>query len=135
MVGYVVFNEAKVSYDNGVYENQISVFVHEVLHALFFHPVLFEYFPNNRFGESFLFRDLKDGVYKLRGDNVMKAIQNHFGCKDFNGGKHFIMTIFVYKFFILEEKIFFHYSKVYFSKIKNILILFLPQRNIKGIIT
>jgi hypothetical protein len=86
MVGYVVFNEAKISYDNGVYENQISVFVHEVLHAVFFHPILFEHYPNNEYDESFLFQDKQDGIYKLRGDNVMKAMRSHFGCKDFNGG-------------------------------------------------
>jgi hypothetical protein len=81
-----MFNEYYVSYDNGDYKAQISNFVHEVSHALFFEPALFEKFPKNSNGESFLFKD-SNGNYKLRGDNILKEIRSHYNCPTIDGGK------------------------------------------------
>jgi hypothetical protein len=86
-----MFNEPFVEYDNGDYKAQIATFVHEVLHALYFHPGLFEIFPQTSAGLSFMFED--NGVYKLRGDTILKSIQSHYNCSTANGGKrsHFCL--------------------------------------------
>lgn len=85
LAGYAMFNEHYVSYDNGDYKAQISNFVHEVLHALYFEPDHFKNFPANQAGESFLFQDAK-GVYKLRGDSILAQIRSHFACSSADGG-------------------------------------------------
>lgn len=81
----MVFNEAYVSYDNGDYKAQISNFVHEVLHALYFDPDLFNYFPKNSSGETFLFQD-SNGIYKMRGDATLSELRSHFNCSTVDGG-------------------------------------------------
>lgn len=88
MVGYASFNEALISYDDGNPQAQIATFVHEVLHALWFHPGLWQRFPNNSAGESFLFKDTAANFYKLRGDSIMSQIKSHFDCSTTNGGTH-----------------------------------------------
>jgi hypothetical protein len=92
LVGYAVFNEAFISYDNGDYQGQVATFVHEVLHALYFHPVLYRSFPKNRNGDSFLFRDAQ-GKFKIRGDNVLRYIRGHFGCDNIDGGNFFMFFL------------------------------------------
>ena len=59
-----MFNEAFIEYIDGNYKSHVSTFVHEVLHALYFHPKLFKNFPNNSNGESFLFKD-NNGIHKM----------------------------------------------------------------------
>lgn len=86
LAGYAMFNEYYVSFDNGDYKAQISNFVHEVLHALYFEPDHFKNFPSNKAGESFLFQD-SNKVYKLRGDNILAEIRNHYNCPTIDGGE------------------------------------------------
>jgi hypothetical protein len=74
-----------VSFENGDFKNQISVFVHEVLHALVFDPSAWQNFPNNSSGETFLFKDT-DNRYKLRGDNILKLVRDHYNCPTATGG-------------------------------------------------
>ena len=93
LVGFAMFNEPFVEYDNGDYVAQIATFVHEVLHALYFHPGLFELFPKNSSDESFLFKD-SNGVFKLRGDTILKEVQSHFNCSTVDGGNpNFLILI------------------------------------------
>jgi hypothetical protein len=87
-----MFNEHYVSYDNGDYKAQISNFVHEVSHALFFEPLLFKKFPNNSSGETFLFQDSNNN-WKLRGDNILKEIRNHYNCSTIDGGIFFFILL------------------------------------------
>lgn len=93
LAGYVVFNEAYLSFDEGNYTAQISNVVHEVLHALYFDPELFKHFPNNSSGESFLFQDSK-GVYKMRGDHTLTELRSHFGCSTIDGGIFYDYLLF-----------------------------------------
>lgn len=79
-----MFNEAFIEYDNGDYQGQIATFVHEVLHALYFHPTLFRSFPKNR-GRSYLFQD-DEGKFKLRGNNTLRFMRQHFSCPSVDGG-------------------------------------------------
>lgn len=91
-MGYAIFNEKFVSYDDGKADVQIATFVHEVLHGLFFHPKLFEYFPTNKFGQSFLFED-NESNFKLRGNNILNFLKEHFNCSLIDGG-NFILNFF-----------------------------------------
>jgi hypothetical protein len=85
LVGFAVFNEAYIEYDNGDYKAQVATFVHEVMHALFFHNHLFTLFPQNSSNESFLFED-SDGKHKMRGDNILAQTRSHFNCSTIDGG-------------------------------------------------
>lgn len=84
VAGFIIFNEGKVSYTNGDYYAQLSTFIHEVLHALFFHPTLFKTFPKNSNGKSFLFQDV-DSKWKIRGDTILKVSRDYFDCQTLNG--------------------------------------------------
>jgi hypothetical protein len=86
LVGFAVFNEYYVDYDNGDYQGQIATFVHEVMHALFFHPALFQVYPKNRRGQSYMFRD-DNGTVKLRGNNILRFLREHSNCSRIDGGK------------------------------------------------
>jgi hypothetical protein len=88
LVGFAMFNEPYVEYDNGDYKAQIATFVHEVLHALYFHPGLFDLFPKNSQDQSFLFQD-SNNIYKIRGDTVLSQLKSHFNCSTVDGGKEF----------------------------------------------
>lgn len=85
LVGFVVFNEHYISYDDGNFRGQISNFVHELLHALYFQANLFKLFPPNENGESFVFQDSSDN-WKLRGTHVLRHLRSHFDCPDIDGG-------------------------------------------------
>ena len=84
IAGYIIFNEAKVSYTDGDYKAQLGTLIHEFLHTMFFHSKLFESFPNNSEGESFLFKDI-DSKWKIRGDKILEVSRDFFGCKSLNG--------------------------------------------------
>lgn len=88
LVGFVVFNEAYVDYRAGEYKSQVSTFVHEVAHALFFHPNLFQVYPKNSAGDAFLYRDT-NYVYRMRGDHILTEVRSHFNCPGLEGGRHF----------------------------------------------
>lgn len=63
------------------------------MHAIFFHPWLFENrFPSHN-GESFMFKDPSDNFYKLRGPNILKTIRDHFNCSTVVGGKIIIIIL------------------------------------------
>ena len=81
-----MFNEAELHYDDGNFQSHVATFVHEVLHALYFHPGLFEQFPKNKAGESFMYDD-SNGTSLLRGDSILEQIRGHFDCSTVNGGK------------------------------------------------
>ena len=85
MVGYTRFNEKYLDYKKRSYKKNLSTFIHEVMHALFFHPSLFKYvFPDNQ-GQPFLFEDT-DGYFKIRGPNILQQIRSHYNCPTVNGG-------------------------------------------------
>ena len=84
-MGYTIFNERYIDYETSHYNNDISLCVHELCHALFFHPFLFENnFPDYN-GESFYYEEGK--IKKLRGHNTLAAIRDHFDCPTADGGK------------------------------------------------
>lgn len=84
-MGYVIFNEDKVEYDDGKVEVQVATFVHELLHCLYFHPKLFDHFPDTRSGKPYMFEDENED-FKLRGDNILNHVRSHFDCDDIDGG-------------------------------------------------
>jgi hypothetical protein len=65
----------------------LSTTIHEIFHVLFFNPALFDLYPTNADGESFMFFDTSDGIKKLRGDNILNEMRNHFKCFSVKGGK------------------------------------------------
>lgn len=87
-MGFAVFNEAHLTFENGDYRAQIATFIHEFLHGLYFHPALFEVFPKNKDGSSFMFKD-SNNIWKLRGDKIMETAKSHYGCDSFDGGNAF----------------------------------------------
>jgi leishmanolysin len=105
VAGFIIFNEAKVTYTDGNYSAQLDTFVHEALHTLYFHPLLFKIFPKNANNESFLFQD-NDSTWKMRGDTILREAREYFDCPTMNGvplengggstsaGAHFEKTVF-----------------------------------------
>lgn len=87
--GFAVFNEPFVSYDDGDIRAQIATFVHEVLHALYFHPGLFAEFPANAAGEEVLFQDAESKWF-LRGDALKAKAKEHFGCNSISKCRNFL---------------------------------------------
>ena len=85
LVGYVVLNEDKLAYDDGKYHTHVSTFVHEVLHALYFHPKAFRLFPPNKSGQPFLYEE-SDGRGYLQGDNIVRQARDHYGCDAIDRG-------------------------------------------------
>ena len=84
VAGYARFNTNYLDYSEGKFKNNVATFVHEVFHAIFFHPWLFENkFPPNSSNQSFLF--LENNQYKIRGDNILSQIRNHFSCPTVTG--------------------------------------------------
>jgi hypothetical protein len=88
LAGFAVFNEAYIHYDQGDFQAQVATFVHEVLHALYFHPSLFSLFPKNSQNESYLFQD-SNSIWKMRGDTILAQIKSHFSCSTIDGGIFF----------------------------------------------
>lgn len=84
-MGYVIFNEDKVEYDDGKVEVQVATFVHELLHCLYFHPKLFDHFPDTRSGKPYMFEDDNED-FKLRGNNILNQVRSHFDCDEIDGG-------------------------------------------------
>ena len=88
----MVFNEDQVSFSDGKYQMHISTFIHEVLHALYFHPKAFEHFPPNKNGKPFLYKH-SDGIAYIQGDNIVREAKRHFGCETLDKGKAVEMII------------------------------------------
>lgn len=84
VAGFIIFNESKISYTKGAYLRQLDTFLHEAFHTLFFHPILFERYPKNSSGLSFMFQD-KDSIWKLRGDNILREAREYFDCAELVG--------------------------------------------------
>lgn len=89
LVGYIILNEDKVSYSDGRYQMHISTFIHEVLHALYFHPKAFKFYPPNSKNQPFLLED-KQGLGYLQGDNIVREAREHYNCKSLNKGNYII---------------------------------------------
>lgn len=112
-VGFAVFNPYYIDPSKGKLDNDVATYVHEVLHALVFSSQLWANFPKvktrNRYNRyDYLpqyFVDTK-GHHYLRGPNLLKAAQDHFGCKsldkipleddggDGSAGGHFERIVF-----------------------------------------
>lgn len=86
LVGYAIFNEASMAFDDGKLQVHVSTFVHEVLHALYFHPKAFEHFPVNSSGQKFLVEE-PPGKGFLQGDALVREARRHFGCGLLERGK------------------------------------------------
>lgn len=85
LVGFAMFNEYYINPAGSHFGGQLATTVHEILHALSFHPALFQIYPNNSSGETYVFQD-GAGKWKMRGDNVLNEIRTHFGCSTADGG-------------------------------------------------
>lgn len=58
--------------------SDVATIVHELLHALFFHPFLFEVYPPNAQNKPFLIRE--PGRVFLQGTQLVETARAHFGC-------------------------------------------------------
>lgn len=85
VAGFIVWNEAKISFEDGNLMSQLDTFLHEAIHTLFFHPTLFKTFPENSLSQSFLFYDEPASTWKIRGDNVLNQAKTYFACPSLNG--------------------------------------------------
>ena len=73
-------NENWINFKDNSYMSQIETLSHEVVHALFFQPLLFDFFPKPVNQPNYL---IQDNVYKLVGLNIIRVVRDHFGCPDF----------------------------------------------------
>ena len=88
-MGYVVFDEAALAIDKYSIDTLLKTMIHEVFHALFFSPNFFDsYFPKVQVGEESLpYRFLDtDGIYKIRGTNILEQVKSHFNCSTIESG-------------------------------------------------
>ena len=83
--GLVNFNQSTINFEDDSYLMLIETMVHEVLHSLFFSSALFKKFSLLPDGAKF-YDDSDPNVLKLRGQNIIETVQNHFQCKHFDGG-------------------------------------------------
>jgi hypothetical protein len=73
-----VINEHYINLQKNNLQADISTVVHEILHALYFHPNLFKIYPKNYLNENFYYQE-NSQIY-LRGANLIKTAKKHFDC-------------------------------------------------------
>lgn len=123
MVGYMIFNSAKISIQQQTLEFNLNVTAHELLHVLGFNRLLFPYFPKNSAGEEVLFKNSQD-QYFLRGDAVVAEAKAHFGCDSLSmvpledeedeatRGNHFESSVFGYEIMVPSAKVGYRISRL-----------------------
>ena len=74
-----------MSYDDGKHTSQISTFVHEILHVLYFPPKLFQDFLPNSEGKPFLYEN-DDKIGYIQGNNIVREAREHYDCFSINKG-------------------------------------------------
>ena len=84
-VGWTVFNEYYLDINKPNINSDVATVVHEVLHALFFHPFLFNEYPKNSDGLSFSFEENQRKY--LRGDLLLKTAREYFKCENLSKSK------------------------------------------------
>ena len=105
MVGYMIFNSAKIFISQQKIEFNLNITAHEFMHILGFNLRLFPSFPKNSKGEEVLYKD-NNGKYYFKGDSLIEKAKEHFGCSAITMlpledegvegtlGNHFEATIF-----------------------------------------
>ena len=91
LVGWTVINEYYIDFNKKNMRKDVATIVHEVLHALYFHPNLFHIFPKNKFNQSFFYNN-NNQVY-LRGNSLLDTCQKHFNCNSLEQSKSFKIKI------------------------------------------
>lgn len=105
MVGYIIYNSAKLVLDKQPLEFNLNISAHEFLHVLGFNLRLFPSFSKTSQGGDVLYKD-NNGKYFLRGDTLVSEAKKHFGCENITMlpledeeieatiGNHFESTVF-----------------------------------------
>ena len=79
MVGYIIFNSAKIDISGQDLEFNLNITAHEFMHVLGFNLRLFPFFPKNSKNQEVLFKN-SNGRYYLTGDRAVQEARDHFGC-------------------------------------------------------
>ena len=127
-VGFAVVNPYYMKHDAGKLDNDVATYVHEVLHALVFSSQLWKNFPKvNGMDQYFI----QNGDHYLRGPNLVKTVQNHFGCSsidkvpleddggDGSKGGHFERIIFGDETMVSEDVSIAKFSKMTLALLKD----------------
>jgi len=70
------------------FEKKVETVIHEMIHALGFYPLLFEYFYDSNADVKTVYSqptEVKDQVLYLKTPRVLKYAQEYFGCSDLTG--------------------------------------------------
>jgi hypothetical protein len=85
IVGWTVVNEHFIDVGKGNMIADVATIVHEILHALFFHPYLFQKYPVNLDDQPFYIQE-SDVVY-LQGTSLVQVAREHFNCPSLQRSK------------------------------------------------
>ena len=99
LAGFTVINEHYIDYNTTDYKNDVSTLVHEIMHAMFFDPVLFENDYPMYNGNPFYFVD--NNTPKIQGAATLDVLRSHFNCPTADGSK-FLTSYFFYILFYLN---------------------------------
>ena len=134
-VGLAVFNPYYLDPNKGKLDNDIATYVHEVLHALVFSSQLWANFPlvidykKRKRVEQYYIDDY--GIHRLRGENLLAVVKDHFGCDDIEGvpleddggegskGGHFERIVFGDETMVSEDVGVAKFSKVTLALMKD----------------
>ena len=123
MVGYIIFNSAKISIQEQSLEFNLNITAHEFMHVLGFNRLLFPYFSKNSDGQDVLYKN-SNGKYFLRGDSVVAEAKKHFGCdsltmipledegEEATLGNHFESTVFGNDIMVSSAKVGYRISRM-----------------------
>lgn len=89
----MLINEKYLDFNTIDYNLHVTTLVHEVLHTLFFSPILYTFFPTNSKGQSFFSFDFTSWP-QIRGDSILQVARAHFGCPTLSGGNPSLRPLF-----------------------------------------
>lgn len=130
MVGYIIFNSAKISIQSQSIEFNLNITAHEFMHVLGFNRRLFPSFSKNSKGEDVLYKN-SNGKYFLRGDSIVAESKLHFGCdsltmvpledegQESSIGNHFESTVFGNEIMVSSAKVGYRISKLTLAVLKD----------------
>lgn len=99
MVGYAIFNEEYIDLDKENFRENVHATVHETMHSLFFHFDLFLEYPElknpkKKTNQDHLAFYINGGRLWSRGENLVRAYQEHVGCDNPKNCKFFFINTF-----------------------------------------
>ena len=130
-----MIRKSYISLGKEKFRKDVLLFVHEMMHPLFFHPYLYKFYPKvKRRNKVTKKRELVDSVYVddsgvsfMRGWSVTRNFQLHTGCKWRPDGKNFLDILFlefVYLIWIFENVDW----QLFFWKINCLCFLFVSSK-------